>query len=322
MKTIGFVKSQKENERRRALIPADLGNVKHANRLYFEIGYGDALGYSDEDYRRMGVNMADQKTAYNQDIICNPKAPQSEEYQFFSEGQVLFGWIHAVQGRKVTDFLLEKKLTAIAWEEMFEGGRHVFWRNNELAGEVGVLHAFLCYGKMPYQCSVAVIGRGNTARGAIRILEKMGTKVTVYDRRSISLLRSELGLYDVIINCVLWDVFRGDRLIYGEDLKTMKSGAMIVDISCDEHLEIETSHATTIEEPVYYVDGILHYAVDHTAALCWKTASESISQEVKRFVDDLVEQNSNEVLRNATIIKDGKILDTRIATFQKRAVAV
>lgn len=317
-KTIGFLISMKENENRRALIPADLDHVKNTDYLYFEKGYGDILGYSDDDYREMGANVSDREVMYEQNIICNPKGPEQEELKFFNEGQMLFGWIHAVQGREITNFLVEKKMNAIAWEEMFDKGRHVFWRNNELAGEAGVLHAFLNYGRVPYECSVAVIGRGNCARGAIRALERMGAKLTMYDRKAVQNLRDELRRYDVIVNAVLWDVFRKDRLIYREDLKRMKEGAMIVDISCNERLEIETSHATTIDDPVYYVEGILHYVVDHIASLFWKTATESISKEIKNYVDDLIEDNNNTVLEKATIIKHGRILDEKITRFQKR----
>lgn len=318
MKTIGFVISRKENELRRALVPTDLSKIKHLHNLYFEKGYGEILGYSDEDYRKMGVNIIEREIVYEQDIICNPKAPEPEEQKLFHKGQTPFGWIHAVQGREITDFLIDKKMSAIAWEEMFEKGRHVFWRNNELAGEAGVIHAFLYYGRLPYECSVAVIGKGNTARGAIRVLEKMGAKITIYDRKTVLFLRDELEKYDVIVNAVLWDVFRKDRLIYKEDLKKMKKGAMIIDISCDEEMEIETSHATTFKDPVYSVDGIIHYVVDHTASLFWKTATESISKEIKKYVDDLIEGNDNEVLKNATIIKNGKILDEKITKFQNR----
>lgn len=318
MKTISYVTSKKENEGRRALIPPDLRDVKHVSQLYFEKGYGDVLGYSDQDYLKMRANVVEKKIAYEQDIICNLKAPEPEERKFFEERQTLFGWIHAMQGREITDFLLEKKMTAIAWEEMFDNGRHVFWRNNEIAGEVAVLHAFLHYGRAPSECSVAVIGRGNCARGAIRVLEKIGAKVTVYDRKTVRHLGSELREYDVIVNAVLWDVFRKDRLIYRDDLKRMKKDAMIIDVSSDKELEIETSRPTTIKKPIYYVDGILHYAVDHTATLFWKTATESISGEVKKYVDDLVEGKDNEVLKKATIIKDGNILDERIAKFQGR----
>ena len=318
MKTIGFIISRKENELRRALIPTDLSKVKHVHNLYFERGYGEILGYSDEDYRKMGANIVNREIVYKQDIICNPKAPEPVEQKLFHKGQTLFGWIHAVQERKVTDFLLRMKMTAIAWEEMFENGRHVFWRNNEIAGEAGVLHAFLYYGRLPYECSIAVIGRGNTARGVIRVLEKMGANVTVYDRKTVLFLRNELDKYDVIVNAVLWDVFRKDRLIYKEDLKKMKKGTMIIDISCDEEMEIETSHATMLKDPIYFVDGIIHYAVDHTASLFWKTATNSISREIKKYLDDLVEGSYNNILRNATVIENGKILDAKITKFQNR----
>lgn len=318
MKTIGFVISKKENERRRALIPSDLKDIKNLNHLYFEKGYGDIIGYSDTDYTKAGVNVVDRDRANEQDIICNLKAPEPEERKFFKEGQTLFGWIHAVQGRQITDFLVERRMSAIAWEEMFRNYRHVFYRNNEIAGEAAILHGFLCYGKIPYNCSVAVIGRGNCARGAMKILEKIGAEVTVYDRKTVKNIRDELGRYDVIVNAVLWDVFRKDRLIYREDIRRMKAGAIIIDVSCDEGIEIETSHATTIKNPVYYVNGILHYAVDHTASLLWKTATESISREVKNYVDDLIEANQNDVIKKATIIKDGEILDEKIRRFQAR----
>jgi N5-(carboxyethyl)ornithine synthase len=318
MKTIGFPISMKENEKRRALLPEYLEDVKNVDKLYFEEGYGKVLGINGREYLDKGVNICSKEEIYELDIICNPKSSELFEYEYFREGQTLFGWIHAVQNRDITDLLVNKKMTGIAWEDMFKKGRHVFSRNNEIAAEAAIWHAFLCYGHFPYECSVAVIGRGNCARGAIRILEKMGAKATVYDRKTIQHLRDELGRYDVIVNAVLWDVFRKDRLIYRKDLKKMKKGAMIIDISCDEEMEIETSYPTTIKNPVYYVDGILHYAVDHTASLFWRAATESISKEIKNYVDDLVKENYNEVLEKATIIKNGKIIDDKIIKFQGR----
>ena len=320
MKTIGFLISRKKNEQRRALIPFDLKNIRHTDSLFFEKGYGKVLGYSDKDYFDFGANVVKRKVVYEQDIICCLKAPELEEREFFKKGQTLFGWVHAEQGQELTDFLLKKKMTAIVWEKMYVGPTYIFWRNREIAGEAGVLHAFLYYGKLPYECSVCVIGRGNTARGAIRVLEKMGAQITVYDRKTSPFLRRELEKYDVVINCVLWDIFRKDRLIYRDDLKRMKKGAMIIDISCDRELEIETSQPTNIYDPVYYLDGILHYAVDNTPSIFWKTATRSISKELKKYVDALIEEDESEVLKNATIIKNGKILDEKIAKFQKRKI--
>ena len=320
MKTIGFLINKRENEKRRALIPKDLVNIKNVACLYFEKGYGEILGYFDEDYHAMGVNIVDREIIYKQDILCNLHAPEPAEHKLFFKGQMLFGWMEAVQRRKITNSLINMKMTAIAWEEMIENDRFVLWRNNEIAGEAGVFHAFSYYGRLPYECSVAVIGKGNAGSAVVKLLEKMGADVTIYDRKTVLSLRSELGKYDVIVNTVLWDVYRKDRLIYRRDLKEMKKGAMIIDISSNKELEIETSHPTTIDNPVYSVDGILHYVVDHTPTIFWKTATESISKEIIKYIDDLVEQNYNKVLKDATIIKDGKILDEKIVKFQKRQV--
>lgn len=319
MKTMGFIISHKENERRRALIPSDLEHIKNRKYLYFEKGYGQVLGYMDSDYLNQDVNIVERAVAFGQQIVCSLKIPEPEELELFTKEQTLFGWIHAVQDKEITDFLIEKQMTAIAWEEMFENERHVFWRNNELAGEAGVHHAFMYYGRVPYECRVAVLGCGNVARGAIRVMEKMGAKVTVYDRKTISLLSKEIGNYDIIVNAVLWDVFKKNRLIYREDLKRMKKTSMIIDISCNKAMEIETSHPSTIEKPIYTVNDIIHYAVDHTAAIFWDSATNSISREVKKYIDDLVEEREGEVLRNATIVKYGKILDEKIVKFQKRS---
>lgn len=320
MKTMGFLISKKENEKRRALTPNGLVNVRNVSYLYFEKGYGEILGYSDEDYHKMGANIVNRERIFKQDIICNIHAPEPVEQTLFYKGKIFFGFIDAVQGRKITDFFLDMKMTAISWGKMVDNGRPVLWRNNEIAGEAGVFHAFLYYGKLPYECSVAVIGRGNAGSAAIKLLEKMGADVTIYDRKTILSLRNELGKYDIIVNTVLWDVFRKDRLIYRRDLKEMKKGAMIIDISSNKKLEIETSHPTTIDNPVYSVDGILHYVVDHTPTIFWKTTTESISREIIKYIDDLVEENENKVLKNATIIQDGKILDEKIIKFQKRHV--
>lgn len=316
MARIGFPISTKENEKRRDLLPRDLSTIRKVENLVFEEGYGDVLGYSDKDYSSCGATVTDRSEIFRCPIICNAKPMVQDEY--FQPGKTLFGWIHAVQGRQITDLLVNNRMTAIAWEEMFEGGRHSFWRNNEISGEAAVNHAFFCWGRLPYESKVAVIGRGNVARGALRILERFGCNVIVYDRKTSHLLISEIGRYDVIVNAVLWDVFRKDHLVYEEDLKKMKPGSLIIDISCDEAMGIETTHATTIDDPVYWCHNILHYAVDHTPTLYYKTASESISEAVAKFINDLVEERPNKVIEDATIIRCGEILDQKIICFQNR----
>ncbi len=318
MNTIGFAIPQKENEKRRAIVPGDIAKLCHPEFIFVEAGYGNVLGIADEEYLQLGAHVVPYTELFQREIICNPKNPTPKEYPFFKKTQTIFGWIHAVQGREITDWLLDKKMTAIAWDDMFQEGSHIFWKNNELAGYAAVIHSLLIFGRDLRECTVAIIGRGNAARGALKAVAELGAKVMVYNRETVHQLRAEIGSYDIVINAVLWDVFRTDHIVYRGDLKSMKSGSMIVDISCDDYMGIETSHATTIEAPTYVVDGILHYVVDHTPALLYKSATESISAALRPFLDDLIEGNCNPVLEKATIIKHGVIIDDRISRFQGR----
>lgn len=318
LKTVGMPVSHKENEKRRALIPCDIRYLKHPGQVFVEEGYGDVLGYTDADYKAAGVQVCSREEVLLKDIICDPKIGDAD-YLPSLEDKTVFGWFHAVQNKDIADRLEAGRLTAFAWEDMYENGRHVFWRNNEIAGEAAVQHAYMCHGVFPRHTMAAVLGRGNTARGAIRTLNYMGAEVVQYDRRTEALFRKELDRYDVVINCILWDSSRQDHIIYREDLKRMKRNALIIDISCDRNGGIETSIPTTIENPTYQVDGITHYVVDHSPSIFWKTASESLSCETVKYLDRLIEGTAAEdaVLGKAMIYRDGEMLDMRIREYQK-----
>ena len=317
MKTIGFPIGQKENERRRTVIPLHIKLMDSPGQLYFEQGYGTILGITDDEYKKIGCHIGTREEILQQDIICDPKIGDANYLDKLNH-QTIFGWVHATQNKNVTNILVDRNITAYAWEKMFEKGRHVFWRNNELAGEAAIIHAFQCYGRMPYETSAAVIGRGNVARGAIKILNKLGAEVTQYNRYTEDLLREEISNYDVIVNCVLWDVLRKDHIINKSDLKRMKKGSLIIDVSCDKHGAIETSVPTTIKDPVYTVDGILHYVVDHTPSLFYKTFTFNNSKLIYPYLNQLIQDKEQKVLQDALITKDGKVLDPEITTFQNR----
>ena len=315
---MGFPISHKENEYRRAIVPEHIKYIEHPDMLFFEKGYGKVIGVEDKEYENLGCHICSHHEVLQQDIICDPKVGDADYLNTLKTGQIIFGWVHATQNKDITDKLVAKDLTAYAWEKMYESGRHIFWRNNELAGEAAVMHAFQCYGRMPYEAKVAVIGRGNTARGAIKILNMLGANVMQYDRRTEGLLRKEIGEYDVIINCILWDVMRNDHIIFKEDLKRMKKNSMIIDVSCDKNGGIETSIPTTIEEPTYEVEGVLHYVVDHTPSLFYKTFTWDNSQVIYPYINQLVAEDIGTVLKDSLIIDNGRIVDKEIIEFQKR----
>ncbi|MDV2440812.1 N(5)-(carboxyethyl)ornithine synthase [Acinetobacter gerneri] len=317
MKTIGFPISDKENENRRAIIPNDLVNISNVQYIYIEQGYGDVLGYSDNDYINLGAKVVSRNEVLQQDIICDPKIGDAKYLDELNE-QTIFGWVHAVQNKNITDKLINNKLTAYAWEDMFDQGRHIFWRNNEIAGEAAIVHAYTLHGLFPYNTKVALLGRGNIARGAFKILTMMGADVTVYDRRTEDLFRSEIGKYDVLVNGILWDTSRKDHIIYKTDLKKMKKGALIIDISCDKNGGIESSVPTNLDNPIYVVDDIVHYAVDHTPTLFYKTISHSLSESLSIFLNHLIEEKNNSILDEALIVNNGMVIDQRINDFQGR----
>jgi len=317
MKTIGFPISHKNNEKRRALLPDDLENIKNKNFLYFENGYGNVLGFSDEMYKNAGVNVTTIDEVLKCDIIADVKLGDAYYLDNISSNKILFGWAHATQNIYFTSKILENNHTVIAWEEMYDDGRYIFYRNREIAGEAAILQAYLYCGKMPYETNVAIIGNGQTAKGALRILHGLGAKVDVYGRKLESLFKKQMYKYDVIVNCVLWDTSRKDRLIYKEDLKKFKKGTMIIDVSCVPYLEIETSHPTTIDNPIYIEEGIIHYCVDNTPAMFPHTATSVISKGLYKYIDELIEDIYSEVLKNAIVINNGKIIDQKIIDFRK-----
>lgn len=317
-KTMGLVISHKNNEKRRAILPEDVKLLRNPDMLYFETGYGDSVGYTDADYIAAGAHVVSREEALKCDIITDVKLGDADYLEEVDNGKLLFGWAHAAQGITFTDKCLEKNFTVIAWEEIFEKGRYIFYRNREVAGEAGILQAFCHYGKMPYESRVAIIGNGQTAKGAQRILHGLGATVDVYGRKLEKLFREKMYEYDVIVNCVMWDLSRKDRLIYKEDLKKFKPHTMIVDISCDPNLEIETSHPTTISDPVYIQDGVIHYAVDNTPAMFPMTVTKVLSKGCVSIFDAVIEDELTPALTDAMVIENGHIRNQSVWDFREK----
>lgn len=318
MNKIGFVISKKENEKRRAIVIKDLLKIKNKKFVYFEKGYFDILNDNDNLVKEMGFNVAEREFILKKcDIIIDPKVGDAE-YLEKLYNKITFGWIHATQNYNITQKYIDNKLTGYAWEKMYEENRHIFFKNNELAGEAAVLHAMISYGKSFSGLNIAVLGNGNCATGAIKILNKIGANVTIYNHIKENLFKKEFFKYDVIVNCILWDISRRDHIINEKDLLKMEKGSLIIDISCDKNGGIQSSVPTTIENPIYEKSGVIHYVVDHTPSLLFRNASIDISKEVCKYVDEFIEGKESNVLKEALIIKDGKIIDSDINKFQNR----
>jgi alanine dehydrogenase len=194
--------SSKENELRLPIHPQHLDRIDAGlrARIVFERGYGERFGVSDDQLASKAVAMGSREEIIATcDVLLLPK-PTLEDMAALRDGQVLWGWPHAVQDTEMTQISIDKRLTLIAWEAMNywtpseEVAVHVFHLNNELAGYCSVLHAMTLTGVTGHYgrpLNAVVIGFGNTARGAITALHGLGVhNVTVLTMRDVTAVAS------------------------------------------------------------------------------------------------------------------------------------
>ena len=315
---MGFLISHKNKEERRALMPESLPGIRNRNSLVFETGYGEPFCCGDGEYLGMGAKTASREEVLGCEILVDVKLDDADYLDRLENGKILVGWAHAVQQVDFASAAMDGNHTVIAWEEIYEDGRYIFYRNREIAGEAAILHGFRYCKKMPYDARVCIVGNGQTAKGCLRVLHGLGAEVDVYPRKFEELFKKKMFGYDVVVNCVMWDTKRTDRLIYKSDLQKFRKGTLIIDVSCDPYLEIETSRPTSIDNPVYEVDGVVHYAVDNTPAMYANTVTKVLSAGFGKYVDEIIEGNYSEPIRNAVAIERGRIRHEPIRLFREK----
>jgi alanine dehydrogenase len=237
---------------------------------------------------------------------------------------------------------------------------HVFHKNNELAGYCSVLQAMEIAGltgNYGRRLSAAVIGFGATARGAVTALSAHGIHdVDIFTQRGVAAVSAPihsarivhfdpadspaesrafidqnwvpmpalLAEHDVIVNCVLQDPNSPMSFLMNEDLPTLASGTIVVDVSCDEGMGFEWAKPTSFEEPTFTVgNGVIYYAVDHSPSYLWNSATWEISQALLPYVPKVLagekSWDADETLRRAIEIRGGVIQNPEILAFQKRS---
>lgn len=203
--TLGVTsRSTKPNERRLAIRPLHIDRIpaKLRNRIYFESGYGEPFGISDDHIAGLAAGVLTRAQLIETcDVVLLPK-PQAADLAELRIGQVLWGWPHCVQDEKLTQIAIDRKLTLIAFEAMnhwtADGAfnLHVFHKNNELAGYCSVLHALQLIGSTGdygRRLRAAVIGFGATARGAVTALNAHGIHdVDVLTQRGVTAVGSPI----------------------------------------------------------------------------------------------------------------------------------
>ncbi|MCU7999956.1 N(5)-(carboxyethyl)ornithine synthase [Shewanella sp. SM95] len=325
-----FGTSCKKNEKRIPIHPALFEQIpeKVRSQLIFEEGYASSLGIKDEYLGEHFGGVVSRKELFSiGDVFLLPK-PEKEDFKFFSEGKILWGWPHCVQGHDIAQAAIDAKMTLVAWEAMFGGSdrTHVFYRNNELAGYAAVQHMMMLTGKTGYfgrRLRAAVLGFGATARGAINCLKSLGiVDVSVYSQRPNHLLNAPIESitykqiqrrdgktflesdeyqhfvtpvevlcdYDVVVNCILQDPVNPIMFIEEHDMSSIDKQMDIIDISCDRGMGFYFAKPTSFDKPSFNVGAhINYYSVDHTPTLYWDSASYEITRSIMSYLPDFID---------------------------------
>jgi len=325
---IGCPKEIKPQEFRVGMTPnAAREAISHGHEVYIQKNAGTGAGFSDADYVATGAKILDTAAEVfaKADMIVKVKEPQAVECKMLREGQILFTYLHLAPDPDQTHALLKSGATCIAYETVTDrnGGLPLLAPMSEVAGRLapqvgawtlqkanggrGVL-----LGGVPgvSPARVLVIGGGVVGTHAAKIAAGMGADVTVLDR-SIPRLRylddvfggtfknayanegntMELARQaDMIIGAVLIPGAAAPKLISKAQLKELKPGAALVDVAIDQGGCFETSHATTHQDPIYEVDGIMHYCVANMPGAVARTSTLALGNATMPFMLSLADK--------------------------------
>lgn len=325
---IGCPKEIKPQEFRVGITPnAAHEAVAHGHAVTIETGAGVGAGFTDEDYIAAGAQIAATAAEIfaSAEMIVKVKEPQAIERAMLREGQILFTYLHLAADLAQTQDLLKSGATCIAYETVTDdrGGLPLLAPMSEVAGRLapqvgawtlqkanggrGVL-----MGGVPGvgPANVVVIGGGVVGTQAAKIAAGMGADVTVLDR-SLPRLRYLDDVFggqfktsyasagntielarqaDMVIGAVLIPGAAAPKLISRAQLSELKPGAALVDVAIDQGGCFETSHATTHQDPIYEVDGIMHYCVANMPGAVARTSTIALGNATMPFMIALADK--------------------------------
>ncbi|MEZ5751377.1 MAG: alanine dehydrogenase, partial [Paracoccaceae bacterium] len=319
---IGCPKEIKPQEFRVGMTPAAAHEaIAAGHSVIIETGAGMGAGFADDAYRAVGARIVDTAAEVfaTADMVVKVKEPQAVERKQLREGQILFTYLHLAPDPEQTHDLLASGATCIAYETVTDrmGGLPLLAPMSEVAGRLapqvgawtlqkanggrGVLMGGVP-GVLP--AKVVVIGGGVVGTHAAKIAAGMGADVTVLDRSlprlrylddvfggsfktaysSAATTADLVAQADMVIGAVLIPGAAAPKLVSRAQLSTMKPGAALVDVAIDQGGCFETSRATTHAEPIYEVDGIMHYCVANMPGAVARTSTLALGNATMPFM--------------------------------------
>jgi len=354
---VGVPKESKEHEYRVGLLPIGVEELTRlGHRVFVQRGAGLGSGIADSDYERYGaVLLDDVRELYAvADLIVKVKEPQPKEISLLRSGHLVFGYFHCAANEAMTRGMLESGASAIAYETLQDraGRLPLLTPMSEVAGRMSIQQGAK-YLERPYEgrgvllggvpgvepAHVTVLGGGVVGSNAAKIAAGFGASVAVLDTNlerlrflddvmppNVSTLfsdrhtiREQLTRADLVVGAVLIRGARAPWLVTRGDLCTMKPGAVVVDVAVDQGGCFETTRPTSHADPVYLVDGIVHYAVadipgadpqTSTRALCSATLP-CVLQIAARGLEGAA--HDNPALVSAINIHRGKVTHPAVA---------
>lgn len=318
---IGIPKEIKNNENRVGMTPAGVAElVRHGHEVYVQHTAGVNSGFADEAYVKADATIVPtiEATYEVADMIVKVKEPIEPEYPLVKPGQLLFTYFHFACDRPLTDAMIKSGGVCLAYEtvQLSNGALPLLIPMSEVAGRMATINGayylqktkggkgkLICGVPGVKPAKVLVLGGGTVGQAAARVAAGMGANVVITDI-SLPLLRQlsidmpanvdavysnqfnierELPDVDIVVGSVLIPGDKTPHLITRDMLKMMQPGTVLVDVAIDQGGCFETSRPTTHSEPVYEVDGIVHYAVANIPGAVPNTSTIALTNATLRY---------------------------------------
>jgi alanine dehydrogenase len=343
MMVIGIPKEIKPEENRIAIVPGGVETLVHKeHKVLIEKDAGLGSGFSDDEFIKAGAQILKnhEEVFTKSDIVLKVKEPLLEEYGFLRKGQIVFTYLHLAASEELTRNLQKKKIIGIAYEtvQTEDGFLPLLAPMSEIAGRMapqeGAKYLEETYGGRGIllggvagvpPANVVILGGGNVGYNAARIALGMGASVTLLDinPRKLRMLdeifqgrittmiadnyniRMVAGYADLLICAVLVPGAKAPRLITREMLRTMRQGAVLVDVSIDQGGCAETSRPTTHSHPIYQEEGIIHYAVSNMPGAVPRTSTRALTLNTLPYVLEIAEKGWKKAVRENPALGKG-----------------
>ncbi len=340
---VGLPKEIKDNEYRVGLTPAGVRAFKDAGHdVRVETNAGAGSGFEDSLYERAGATIASSADEIwsTADMIVKVKEPIAAEYPRMREGQLLFTYLHLAPDQALTQELLKRKVTGIAYETITDrrGTLPLLTPMSEVAGRMAIqvgAHYLekmsggrgILLGGVPGvpAARVVIIGGGVVGTNAAKIAVGMGAHVTIIDNNldrlrelddifltkistlasSAYMIHDAISQADLIVGAVLVPGAAAPKLVTRGMLKDVPNGAVIVDVAVDQGGCIETTHPTTHSNPTFYVEGVLHYCVANMPGAVPRTSTFALTNATLPYALKLANKGFFEAIGNDAGLKAG-----------------